>query len=428
MKLFPNGHATHPQWRMAAALVLAQLRAQMAPAALRQRARARRALHHGPLRAGGGSLARHARGRTPGGDRLERHGGRGRGGEQCRVFRRAGPVGDAAGPAAGPIPRVLGRGAAVARGIGRGRLRAAHGAGACRWRYAGPRRADRGDVGPHRVGLPVRRHRGEPRAQRAVRGGRQRQHRGPGRGAGGVRRRPVGRGVRQGRGHALARDPGMPAGRPVRADHARAGQLGARARRRARAGRAAGHAGHHPGRRSAARAACPARDAGRAGGRGLPAHGAHGPFRHGRARAPSRGARSDAAWRGPGRQGGGGHAARVLPAQRGGGARRPDAHLRRDPRGTGAGAAGARGRPAAVARRRTCGADARAGPCHRGHARAHDHGGHLRELFGPGRAALRRARRRNADRAARPGRRAAGGGSSRAARSPTTGSTATPAC
>ena len=30
MKLFPCGHATHPQWRMAAALVLAQLRAQMA--------------------------------------------------------------------------------------------------------------------------------------------------------------------------------------------------------------------------------------------------------------------------------------------------------------------------------------------------------------------------------------------------------------
>jgi len=30
MKLFPNGHATHPQWRMASALVLAQLRAQMA--------------------------------------------------------------------------------------------------------------------------------------------------------------------------------------------------------------------------------------------------------------------------------------------------------------------------------------------------------------------------------------------------------------
>ncbi|MBV8619041.1 MAG: FIST C-terminal domain-containing protein [Curvibacter sp.] len=30
MSLFPYGHATHPQWRMAAALVLAQLRAQMA--------------------------------------------------------------------------------------------------------------------------------------------------------------------------------------------------------------------------------------------------------------------------------------------------------------------------------------------------------------------------------------------------------------
>ncbi|MEK7346218.1 MAG: FIST N-terminal domain-containing protein [Pseudomonadota bacterium] len=30
MKLFPCGHATHPQWRMAADLVLAQLRAQMA--------------------------------------------------------------------------------------------------------------------------------------------------------------------------------------------------------------------------------------------------------------------------------------------------------------------------------------------------------------------------------------------------------------
>ena len=30
MKLFPYGHATHPQWQMAAALVLAQLRAQMA--------------------------------------------------------------------------------------------------------------------------------------------------------------------------------------------------------------------------------------------------------------------------------------------------------------------------------------------------------------------------------------------------------------
>ena len=29
-RLFPSGHATHPQWRMAAALVLAQLRAQMA--------------------------------------------------------------------------------------------------------------------------------------------------------------------------------------------------------------------------------------------------------------------------------------------------------------------------------------------------------------------------------------------------------------
>ncbi|QIL83186.1 hypothetical protein G7047_27040 [Diaphorobacter sp. HDW4A] len=29
-KLFPSGHATHPQWRMAAVLVLAQLRAQMA--------------------------------------------------------------------------------------------------------------------------------------------------------------------------------------------------------------------------------------------------------------------------------------------------------------------------------------------------------------------------------------------------------------
>ena len=30
MKLFPYGHATHPQWIMAAGLVLAQLRAQMA--------------------------------------------------------------------------------------------------------------------------------------------------------------------------------------------------------------------------------------------------------------------------------------------------------------------------------------------------------------------------------------------------------------
>ena len=30
MKLFPTGHATHPDWRMAAGLVLAQLRAQMA--------------------------------------------------------------------------------------------------------------------------------------------------------------------------------------------------------------------------------------------------------------------------------------------------------------------------------------------------------------------------------------------------------------
>ena len=30
MKLFPSGHATHPQWRMAAGLAMAQLRAQMA--------------------------------------------------------------------------------------------------------------------------------------------------------------------------------------------------------------------------------------------------------------------------------------------------------------------------------------------------------------------------------------------------------------
>ena len=29
MNLFPFGHATHPQWRMAAGLVIAQLRAQM---------------------------------------------------------------------------------------------------------------------------------------------------------------------------------------------------------------------------------------------------------------------------------------------------------------------------------------------------------------------------------------------------------------
>ena len=29
MQLFPFGHATHPQWQMAAGLVLAQLRAQM---------------------------------------------------------------------------------------------------------------------------------------------------------------------------------------------------------------------------------------------------------------------------------------------------------------------------------------------------------------------------------------------------------------
>ncbi|MGI0035715.1 MAG: hypothetical protein ACRD98_07595, partial [Nitrososphaera sp.] len=30
MKLFPYGHATHPQWQMAAGLVLAQLRAHLA--------------------------------------------------------------------------------------------------------------------------------------------------------------------------------------------------------------------------------------------------------------------------------------------------------------------------------------------------------------------------------------------------------------
>jgi hypothetical protein len=30
MKLFPYGHATHPQWQMAAELTLAQVRAQMA--------------------------------------------------------------------------------------------------------------------------------------------------------------------------------------------------------------------------------------------------------------------------------------------------------------------------------------------------------------------------------------------------------------
>src|SRR5881409_3116208 len=30
VKLFPFGHATHPQWQMAVGLVLAQLRAQMA--------------------------------------------------------------------------------------------------------------------------------------------------------------------------------------------------------------------------------------------------------------------------------------------------------------------------------------------------------------------------------------------------------------
>lgn len=30
MRLFPNAHASHPQWRMAAAMVLARLQAQMA--------------------------------------------------------------------------------------------------------------------------------------------------------------------------------------------------------------------------------------------------------------------------------------------------------------------------------------------------------------------------------------------------------------
>ena len=29
MKLFPHGHATHPQWAMATGLVIAQLRAQL---------------------------------------------------------------------------------------------------------------------------------------------------------------------------------------------------------------------------------------------------------------------------------------------------------------------------------------------------------------------------------------------------------------
>jgi hypothetical protein len=51
MKLFPSGHATHPQWRMAAGLVLAQLRAQMALPDYASSPTLGPALHHRPLRA-----------------------------------------------------------------------------------------------------------------------------------------------------------------------------------------------------------------------------------------------------------------------------------------------------------------------------------------------------------------------------------------
>jgi small ligand-binding sensory domain FIST len=51
MKRFPSGHATHPQWRMAVALVLAQLRAQMALPEYASAPTLGAALHHRPLRA-----------------------------------------------------------------------------------------------------------------------------------------------------------------------------------------------------------------------------------------------------------------------------------------------------------------------------------------------------------------------------------------
>jgi hypothetical protein len=86
MKLFPTGHATHPQWRMAAALVLAQLRAQMSLPEYASAPTLGLLYITDHYASEAQALLDYLSSRTARGDRLERHRGRGRLGQQRRVF------------------------------------------------------------------------------------------------------------------------------------------------------------------------------------------------------------------------------------------------------------------------------------------------------------------------------------------------------
>ena len=335
VKLFPFGHATHPQWRMAAGLVLAQLRAQMALPDYAQRAHAGPALHHRPLRGRGAGHPGPPGRRAAGGHRLVRHRGRGHRVHQRRILRRAGAGGDAVRAAARPVPRVLRRGAAGGGGMGfEPHTALVHAdAGTPDVAELIAEMAARTATGYLFGGLASSR---ADTVQFAVGGNGNIKGQGAAGGVfrGGLSGVAFGEGVRAG----LARDAGLPAGRGAAHVITAAegnvvteldgepaldvllrdtGHLAGRSRRPAMRG-AARHAGRPDRGRAATRS-------GRTGNFGTDVR-----------RAPHHRPRPGAPRRGGGRPGRAGHAPGLLPAQRAGRARRPDAHLRRDPRGTGA--------------------------------------------------------------------------------------------
>ena len=130
MKLFPTGHATHPQWRMAAGLVLAQLRAQMALPDYAHVAHAGPALHHRPLRGRGAGDPRPPGRRAARDHRLVRHRRHRRSANNAEYFDEPALCRDAV-----QLPsdqyRVF-SGVAPLAGSEMSGFAAAHGAGACR--------------------------------------------------------------------------------------------------------------------------------------------------------------------------------------------------------------------------------------------------------------------------------------------------------
>jgi hypothetical protein len=334
MKLFPSGHATHPQWRMAAGLVLAQLRAQMALPDYASAPTLGLLYITDHYAVDAQEILDHLSAELP--EVTDWAGTVGVGvsannaeyfdepglslmlcalpSDQYRVFSGVAPLASSemsgfeahtalvhADPATPDLTELIGE------------------------------MAGRTDTGYLFGGLSS----GRGGALQFAVGGNG-NIRGQGAAGGVFSGRPVGRGVRRGRAAGVARHAGLPAaalGQRARArDHRGRRQPGAAARRRARARRAAGRpaglaraaAGSHRGR---------ARHPGGPGRCRQRRHPPHRRPRRRRAGAPHHRPRPHAPRHRDRRRGRGRHAPELLPPQRPGRARRPDAHLRRDPRG-----------------------------------------------------------------------------------------------